>query len=179
MIPRHPTAVETGRGAARGLRWEYMIHVVRDLAASVPSVAVENHHARKSFAYRRKHILAACGVDLAAAGSRLEQAIWSIVYWNKVIRSQGPEHVFRVEDGIGDLEAFLVGAGLIAPVRQLPELPPSNVAKRYTNGLWGRRPPRPVFGPDDWATLTPECRSLVTEFCESYGYASPLAGAVS
>lgn len=172
--PRNPYATDRDGRSRIGLKWLKMIQVVRDIEAAVPSVVVDTRYAPNSFEFRQKHIEVAFGVDLASATTELERAIWSIVYWNRLISEQSPDHVMRIEDGSAGLVDFLVKSGLISQPDEIPRLPPSNVAKKYTNGLWGIRPEKPVFPLEDWQALPGPTKDMVSEYCERYGYESPI-----
>jgi len=158
----------------RAVRWRHMVHAVRDLRSAAESVVIENRHAKASLRFRSKHIQRLFGVDLNGAGTDLERAIWSIVYWSRIIRAQDPSHVFRIEDGACGFVEFLTKSGLAKTVDTIPEVPPSNVQKKYSNGFWGRAPSRPIYGNADWEGLESGTRELVEEYCSIYGYPSPL-----
>ena len=146
----------------------HIIHFVRNPRTAIPSIIRENRHAEKSYAFRRKHIMSTFGVDLDAAGSDVERAILSYLYWNKLIEGQRVDLTVRVEDAEESALRFLKDRQLIAPECSLVAPPPKNVNtdKRYQGTL----PKWPVLTDSDWQEVAGDLKSEINESCTRYSY---------
>ena len=86
------------RGARESLAAYEVIHVMRDPVAAVSSVACTE---APSEAWRRRWIH-------IPVGSPIERAIWSLLQWNLLVRSQRVDHTTSL-DGAPELVARLTG----------------------------------------------------------------------
>ncbi|MCL4676195.1 MAG: glycosyltransferase family 25 protein, partial [Pararhodobacter sp.] len=80
----------------RMLRCRHIIQAVRDPLAAIPSIMREDAHAPASLNYRRKHVLAHAGVDLAQIANPVERAVWSLTTWAEIIGAQNPLVTVRI-----------------------------------------------------------------------------------
>ncbi|GAB4260818.1 MAG: hypothetical protein Kow0013_04720 [Pararhodobacter sp.] len=155
----------------RMLRCRHVIQAVRDPMAAIPSIMREDAHAPVSLAYRRKHILAHGGVDLAQIDNPVERAVISLTSWAEIIRKQNPTLTVRIEDGLPSLRDGLRTLGYaVAPDAPL-DIPVFNADKPYR----GVRYPKPEVTLRDIAALTPSARASLTRYAEFYGYPAPWA----
>jgi len=148
--------------------FEHIVHFVRDPRTAIPSIVRENRHSDKSYVFRRKHILSAFGVDLDAAGSEVERATMSYLYWNKLVEAQPIDLTVRVEDAEESVLRSLKDWRLVAPDRGVAAAPPKNV---NTNKLYqGALPDRVTLSQADWANVADDLKSELNEACARYGY---------
>lgn len=84
-----------------------VIHHVRDPRDAIYDIIQHNAKEPKSLEFRRKHIKSQFNIDICAYSSKLESAIASLVFWNKIIELQEPGFVYRVETGESGLFEIL------------------------------------------------------------------------
>jgi hypothetical protein len=131
----------------------------------------ENRHAPASYDFRREHILAETGTDIDSFESDADRAVASLCLWNRIIRDQSPDFVFRIETDHAALAEFLAGAGHKITVPDDLDLTPANADKAYK----GKRHAKPEMSSDDWNALSNEAQALLTDYCTAYGYSNPAA----
>ncbi len=152
----------------RHKHFEHVVHFVRDPRTAIPSIIRENRHSEVSYAFRRKHIGQAFGVDLDAAGSEVERATLSYLYWNRLIETQAVGLTVRVEDAEERVLDALKDWRLVAPEHSLTAPPPKtvNADKLYQGTL----PERVTLGEADWANVADDLKSALNDACARYGY---------
>ena len=112
---RNPFALDPLSVSRKNTHFASVVHFVRDPRTAVPSILRENLNSEKSYAFRRKHILEAFGVDLDEAQSEVERALLSYLYWNKIIERQQVDLRVRVEEAEQATRAFLEGRNWLGP----------------------------------------------------------------
>ena len=120
-------------------------------------------HAPPSYAFRRTHILRLLGVDLDTFATPLERALWSVTSWCRIVLTQQPVLVWRIEDQHENLRLFLAESG-IAPsqARNLPlYTSPVNTDKPYQ----GVRQPKTKFGQDHWRSMPAQSLAKAAWYC--------------
>lgn len=157
----------------RRFTWRHMIVPVRDPQTAIGSIMRDSAHAPKSYAFRRDHILRALNIDLDDFATPLERAIWSLCGWSRIILSQSPDLVFRIEDGHHDLKLFLRENGYMNWLKSLHlralDLRPINADKLYQ----GVTQPKPEITASQWHELSIETRSELEWYCNTFGYKTP------
>jgi len=108
------------------------------------------------------------GVDLDAAGSDVERALLSYLYWNKLIEALAIDLTVRVEDAESSTLQFLKNRQLISVDCKLVAPPPKdvNADKLYRGTL----PERPTLTNADWADVPDDLKSDINDSCARYGY---------
>jgi len=167
----NPYALDEVARTRRAFAWRYLIMPVRDLATAAGSVMRDSQHAPPSYAFRREHILRLLGLDLNDFDSPLEQALWSITSWARIVLAQQPDLCWRIEDQAELLRDFLLSRTLCMPEQQATVLNtlPVNVNKPYQ----GVHHPKPDIIAADWTKLSPNTRQEVAWYCERFGYSLP------
>jgi len=165
---QNPFALDSQSRSRRNTHFGSVIHFVRDPRTAIPSIIRENRHAEKSYAFRRKHILSAFGVDLDAAQSEVERALLSYVYWNKIIERQPVDLRVRVEEAEAATRVFLEERNWLGPEAEAGSPPPKdiNAQKLYK----GKLPERPDLRAEDWYSISDTAKSEANEMCRRYGY---------
>ncbi|NJD07897.1 MAG: glycosyltransferase family 25 protein [Methylococcaceae bacterium] len=140
---------------------------VRDPYSAIPSVIRENEHAPRSLAYRRKHLLKHCGIDLDRCPNPLEKASLSLILWDRAADAVNTiDHVFRIEDGSKALVEFLKSKGMAGELTGPLPAAPANKDKHYNQ----QKVDKPDVGREDWERLSTDTKGLLNGFCERYGY---------
>jgi hypothetical protein len=145
-----------------------VIHFVRDPRSAIPSIVRENRHSQVSYAFRRKHILATFGIDLATGRTAIESALMSYIHWNKLIEAQPVDLRVRIEDAEETTFTF-VKERLLVSANTKPGPPPPkdvNAEKLYKGAL----PHKPVFAEDDWSKVDNSIKDQLNGMCGRYGY---------
>ena len=144
---------------------------VRDLASAVGSVVRDSTHAPPSYAFRRTHILRLLGVDLDSFATPLERALWSLTSWCRIVLTQQPALVWRIEDQHENLRLFLVESGIVSSEARNFQLDtaPVNSDKFYQ----GVRQPKPKFGQAHWRSLPAQSLAEADWYCKEFGYKMP------
>lgn len=131
---------------------ELIIYNVRDPKTSIPSIAFTENTKSQSLGFR----VSKGGV--LTSPNRVEQAINSIIRWDKLIQSRKPNFVYRVEDQESELFEFLKGRF-------------DNIKYIETNKKVNSR------NHPDWTELEhelskvrPSLRSKINDYCLKYGY---------
>jgi GR25 family glycosyltransferase involved in LPS biosynthesis len=164
----YPWALNSMARTRKNKHFGHVVQFVRNPRQAIPSIIRENHHAEKSYAFRRKHILSAFGVDLDTASSELERAMMSYLYWNRLIEGQEIALVVRVEDAEESLLRSLKNWQLVAATCALSVRPPKDV---NANKLYqGTFPERPDLSDDDWQQVCDKLKREINESCDRYGY---------
>jgi len=159
----------------RNLKWDWLLLVVRDLRAAVPSVILENRHASRSFAFRRKHILKQLGIDIAESADEFTAALRSILAWTRIITNQSPDFLFRIEDQQAALRRFVVTKlGIVLSAERDVDIH-DNTDKAYQGQIW----PKPEISEADWQKVSREVNAEVEWYCRQFGYPNPTGGARS
>ncbi|HHS88835.1 MAG TPA: hypothetical protein ENJ26_00525 [Rhodobacteraceae bacterium] len=165
----NPWALSPVARRRRALHWDVLIHVVRDLQSAIPSVMRENEHAGESFEFRRKHILASFGCDIAEFPSPVERAARSLVYWNRMVRELNPDIVLRLGGDVHDFVAQLRFHGLPVVEPASLDLSPVNKDKKYR----GKQFPLPVVTAADWRDVGNETKEMLREEARIIGCQLP------
>lgn len=152
----------------QNLRWQHLIHPVRDPLAAAPSIILENVFSPISFEFRRKHVMAASGIDIADGVSDLDRAMLSLTLWSDMIEAMRPALTLRIEAPLPDLEIFLKDIGASLRTKHL-DLSPTNVNKRYKK----KHQERPVLTDEDWRALPASTKTRLNAYCQRYGYLTP------
>jgi GR25 family glycosyltransferase involved in LPS biosynthesis len=164
----YPWALNPLARTRKNKHFGHVVQFVRDPRQAIPSIIRENRHAEKSYAFRRKHILSAFGVDLDAAGCEVERAMMSYLYWNKLVEAQAIDLTVRVEDAEECVLRSLKDWRLVATERSLPAPPPKNLnADKLYRGIL---PERPDLSDDDWGQVADDLKRQINEACVRYGY---------
>lgn len=165
---QNPFALDPLSRSRRNTHFGAVVHFVRDPRTAIPSILRENRHSEKSYAFRRRHIQDAFGVDLDAAQSEVERALLSYVYWNKIVERQPVDLRVRVEEAEAATRAFLEERNWLGPEAEA-ESPPSkdiNALKLYQ----GKLPERPDLRDEDWQQVANGLKLDIDESCVRYGY---------
>lgn len=167
----NPWALDAVANTRRAFAWRYLVMPVRDLANAVGSVIRESQHAPDSYSFRREHILNHLGIDLDSFPTPLERAVRSLIGWYRIVISQKPDLIFRIEDEHERLRDFLISQGLINALMRnlLLDTQPINANKFYK----GARYPKPIVVPADWHSLPADTRAETAWYCEQFGYGLP------
>jgi hypothetical protein len=168
---RYPFAANPGAATRRDKHFAAIIHHVRDPAAAIPSIIVENQYSAASYEFRRKHIRQGLGFDLDTLADPVERAVVAYLSWNRLVDAMKPHLVARIEDGEETVRRFLVERGLVAADFRPGRMPPkdANTRKPYK----GQVVAKPVLPPSAWSGLTPETRRELRQFCRTHGYPDP------
>ncbi|CAD0183565.1 Glycosyltransferase family 25 (LPS biosynthesis protein) [Ruegeria sp. THAF57] len=165
----NPWAADPVAQTRKALKWQFMIQTVRDPATAIPSIIRENAHAPASYEFRRSHILAETGIDLNGFETDIERAVASLCLWASIIRGQNPDYVFRIETGSEALIDFLSENGFEVHKDNL-DIGPVNAEKLYK----GKHHEKPQIDAEQWEMIGPQAQALLSEYCEEYGYNSPV-----
>lgn len=165
---RNPFALDRLSVSRRNKHFGAIVHFVRDPRTAVPSILRENRHAEKSYAFRRRHIQGAFGVDLDAAQGEVERALLSYVYWNEIVERQHPDLRVRIEDAELETRAFLEARGWFDPNAVTGAPPPKDVNRDKL--YQGKLPDRPNLSEADWAGVGRGLKLQVNDCCRRYGY---------
>ena len=151
----------------------HVIHFVRDPRTAIPDIVQEDRRSRNSFEFRRKHVLKTFGVDLAEAGSDLERAASSYVYWNKMIADGKPDFVVQIEAAVDSLPRFLRLQGIVPQ-----DSAPASASARYDAAalLQGGQCEGAGLTDADWRTVDETVMSQLNSLCLSFGYGALDAG---
>lgn len=167
---RNPYALDKVAEKRADLHWDFLLHVVRDPATAIPSIMRENRWAPPSYEFRRTQILKQTGFDLDTCKSELEKAVFSLVYWSRMILEMGPDQVLRLEDAHKSLRRFLIQNRLITDSDPTElETTPVNANKLYK----GVRHPLPEVTKQDWRGLSAKARDELNWYCNTYAYSVP------
>jgi hypothetical protein len=154
----------------RNLKWDWLLLVVRNLQSAVPSVIVENRHAPRSLAYRRKHILAQLGIDIGNCPDEFTMAVRSITCWVRIIADQSPDFSFRIEDQQAELRRF-VGSKIEIDSSHQQDLDiRDNAEKAYQGQIWSK----PEISDVNWQNLSGDAKIEIDWYCSRFGYANPI-----
>ncbi|WP_171120698.1 MULTISPECIES: hypothetical protein [unclassified Ruegeria] len=89
--------------------------------------------------------------------------------WASIIRGQNPDFVFRIETDSEALIDFLQDKGFKVHKDNL-DIGPVNAEKLYK----GKHHEKPQIDAEQWEVIGPQARALLNEYCEEYGYNSPV-----
>lgn len=167
---QNPYAVDPVAASRCQLRWDHLLHPVRNIVSAVPSIMREDAHAPLSLAFRSHHILRETGTDLDLQVDAFAKAVLSMLEWSRIIERLKPALVFRIEDQQDRLVAYLRNNALIAHSK----MPPSGTVKTNEDKAYqGFYYPKPTIGAADWAKLDAATWSGVVAYCQRYGYDVP------
>ncbi|NDY93938.1 glycosyltransferase family 25 protein [Ideonella livida] len=171
----NPYAGDAVARSRRALAWQHLIQVVRDPATAAASVMRDSRYAPPSYAFRRAQILRHLRVDLDRLPNPLEQALWSVTSWARILQAQQPALVMRLEDGQEALRSFLQAQGLLPEAARDMALDtrPVNANKRYKGVVYDK----PELTPADWQALSPATQAEVAWYAQTFGYALPWSAA--
>jgi hypothetical protein len=146
----------------------HVMHFVRDPRTAIPSIIRENRHSEKSYAFRRRHIIKTYKIDLDDAGSEVEKALLSYIYWNKIIEEQKTDIMVRVEDAEDSTLRFLKAIDIVANDRSIYSPPPKDVNRQKL--YQGKLPERPCLTEADWDDVDEGLKKEANAMCGRYGY---------
>lgn len=130
-------------------RYKYIIYNVRNPKNSIPSIV---HTETRTNLYRF------CSINVASSENPVENAIISILGWDKLITARNPDFTYRVEDQSKDLYDFLVSKNI-----ELGLFIDSHLRnKREHDGFDTLQ--------EQFNQVRPELREQINEYCEKYGY---------
>jgi GR25 family glycosyltransferase involved in LPS biosynthesis len=164
----NPFALNPLAATRKNKHFRHVIHFVRDPRTAIPSIIRENRHSEKSYAFRRRHILKTYEIDLDDAGSEVEKALLSYIYWNKIIEEQKTDIVLRVEDAEDSTLRFLKAIDIVAKDRSIDSPPPKDVNRQKL--YQGKLPERPDLSDEDWQSVSNLHKSEINEMCQRFGY---------
>jgi hypothetical protein len=169
----NPYALDDVARSRHALVWKYLVMPVRDLVTAAGSVMRDSTYAPPSYAFRRDYILRLLGIDLDKFKTPLEQAVWSVTSWCRIILEQNPDLWFRIEDQHERLRVFLIEKNLymITERDQVLDTSPVNADKAYR----GIRYPKPAVYAAEWNELPEESQLEISWYCGTFGYSLPLA----
>ena len=153
------------------LIWKYTILPLRDISTGVESVVRDSMYAPNSYEFRRDKINEYLTINLDDFSLPLEQAVWSITSWVRIILKMNPDLIFRIEDESEKVRAFLIKKGLCdSSYTGIPlDLSLVNANKPYQ----GQKQPKPSFNFEDWQSLSLETKEEVRWYCNKFGYKIP------
>jgi len=165
---RNPFALDPLSVSRKNTHFHSIVHFVRNPQTAIPSIVREDRHSKKSYAFRRKHILSAFGVDLDAAQSEVERAMLSYVYWNKIVERQWIDLRVRVEEAVIPMRDFLAARDWLPAEAATGNPPPKdvNAQKLYQ----GKLPERPTLSEADWDDVDEGVKNKANSMCKRYGY---------
>jgi GR25 family glycosyltransferase involved in LPS biosynthesis len=166
----NPYAADKLSRSRRALAWDHFIVPVRNLVDASASVIRENQYAPQSYEFRRSHILSARGIDLDYFSSALEQAVWSLTSWMRMLMDQSPDLVFRIEDQADDLKQYLIHESIIPSSLNSITLDKSKVNsdKPYKGLVY----PKPAVDADSLRSFCQTTLNEIEWYCRTFGYYS-------
>jgi GR25 family glycosyltransferase involved in LPS biosynthesis len=164
----NPFALDSLAATRKNKHFGHVIHFVRDPRTAIPSIIRENHHSQKSYDFRRRHILKTYKIDLDDAGSEVEKALLSYIYWNKIIEEQKTDLMVRVEDAEDTTLRFLKAIDIVAKDRSIDSPPPKDVNRQKL--YQGKLPERPCLTEADWDDVDEGLKKEANAMCGRYGY---------
>jgi len=129
--------------------YKYLIYNVRDPRGSIPSIALTEN---ETIGYRFRSL------GLFQSFSHVENAVRSLLEWDKIIRSKNPDFVYRIEDQATELHRFLTSKNI-----EVSEFKDSDLRNKRKHGGLDKIK-------DDIMSLSPELKQGLDEYCEMYGY---------
>lgn len=136
--------------------YEYLIYNVRNPKDSIPSIILTDDNKSWNNTTSLNYRLNAIGVPHSF--NRVEQAILSIITFDKLITNLGPDIIYRIEDEYDKLYEF---AKRINPLASYKE-PEKNVNSRKHDG-WNALQV-------ELDGVRPFYKVLINEYCDKYGY---------
>lgn len=167
---RNPYGDDEFSKSRRNLTWERLVLVVRDIKQAVPSVILENEHAPRSFAFRRKHIARNLGVDIGEIRDPVGRAILSLACWSRIILAQKPDFTFRIEDQQDEFRDFLSQCRLLSKEASSVCLQEHRNERKAYEGVTYEKP---KISQDVWTNLEPDAAREVAWYCDEFGYGRP------
>ena len=164
----NPFALNSLAATRKNKHFGHVIHFVRDPRTAIPSILRENRNSQISYAFRRRHILKTYKIDLDDAGSEVEKALLSYIYWNRIIEEQKTDIMVRVEDAEDTTLRFLKAIDIVAKDRSIDSLPPKDVNRQKL--YQGKLPERPDLSDEDWQSVSNLHKSEINEMCQRFGY---------
>lgn len=154
---------------SRYFKWfRHVVQHVRDPRNAIPSIVRDTLYAAKALDFRRKHIQLQFDVDICSYSAVLEQAVASLVFWNKIIEIQKPDFVYRVEDEEARLWSFSGEVSLTDRSFQEGELPGKDINKdKPYSGVIRKKPEISDF---EIGKIDPGLLALLNGHCLKYGY---------
>ena len=132
---------------------EILIYNVRDPRTSIPSIAFTENTKSMSLNYRLKN-------GVLESPNRVEQAIHSILQWDRLITLRNPDFTFRIEDQSQDLFAFLQGKGFeIQWVESNQKVNARDHGRTIDKDLQ-----------TEFEKVRPSLRARINDYCVRYGY---------
>jgi hypothetical protein len=132
---------------------EILIYNVRDPRTSIPSIAFTENTNSMSLNYRLKN-------GVLESPNRVEQAIHSILQWDRLITLRNPDFTFRIEDQSQDLFAFLQGKGFeIQWVESNQKVNARDHGRTIDKDLQ-----------TEFEKVRPSLRARINDYCVRYGY---------
>ena len=166
----NPAPFDAVAKTRRALAWEYLVMPVRDIYRAAASVIRHSRRDRASYLFRRNQILEKTGVDLDRFDTELEQAVWSIIEWTRILLDQEPSLIFRIEDQHDHLQDFLIQSALI-------DSSANDKRRDLLTQQFGETPREvehatPTFSAEDWQALPQATRDARDWYCQRFGYSS-------
>ena len=132
---------------------EILIYNVRDPRTSIPSIAFTENTKSMSLNYRLKN-------GVLESPNCVEQAIHSILQWDRLITLRNPDFTFRIEDQSQDLFAFLQGKGFeIQWVESNQKVNARDHGRTIDKDLQ-----------TEFEKVRPSLRARINDYCVRYGY---------
>ena len=154
--------------------FELMVHSVRNPKDSIPSIMIENEFAPASYQYRREFIKKIFKIDLDDYVNKVEKACLSFVYWHKIIATNKPDLVFRLDEDPSKLFCFLQERKILSGVdsredclAKINQLPKNINTKKPYNGIV--KPVSMVLR-KEWEAVSTQTKKELNIFCDQYGY---------
>jgi len=132
---------------------EILIYNVRDPRTSIPSIAFTENTNSMSLNYRLKN-------GVLESPNRVEQAIHSILQWDRLITLRNPDFTFRIEDQSQDLFAFLQGKGF-----EIQWVESNQKVNARDHGRTIDKDLQTAF-----EKVRPSLRARINDYCVRYGY---------
>jgi hypothetical protein len=132
---------------------EILIYNVRDPRTSIPSIAFTENTKSISLNYRLAN-------GVLESSNRVEQAIHSILRWDRLITLRNPDFTFRIEDQSQDLFAFLQGKGF--------EIQWVESNQKVNARYHGRTIDKDLQ--TEFEKVRPSLRAKINDYCVRYGY---------
>ena len=108
------------------------------------------------------------GIDLKSYDDEIERAVASFVYWSKIIESQNPDKVFRIEEGVSSVLDYCVEKELVEKDIDiiLPVKKNINSGKPYSGVVHKN----PCVDELDFYKIERDLLVMLNSYCEVYGY---------
>ena len=130
-------------------KYQYVIYNVRNPKNSIPSVALTE---TKTAGYRFQSF------NCLNFSNDVENAVRSIIEWDKLIRNMNPDFVFRIEDQSKDLHSFLISKNI-----EVSDFKDTLLRNERNHAGY-------TAIEKDLLKIPEELKQGLNEYCERYGY---------